>query len=31
MDLPSFDYYADSQIKFTGRLSMQELLAKTAR
>lgn len=31
MDLPSFDYYADSQRKFTGRLSMQELLAKTAR
>lgn len=25
MDLPSFDYYADSQRTFTGRLSMQEL------
>lgn len=25
MDLPSFDYYADSQRKFTRRLLMQEL------
>lgn len=25
MDLPSFDYYADSQWKFTRRLLMQEL------
>lgn len=25
MDLPSFDYYADSQRKFTRKLLMQEL------